>query len=723
MNTMDKNAIYQTKLSLIRHDLGGALHTILPLLEDRDYARLHDPITQIGRDYELMLSYLRQGYPDPARDKMYCSLLRKLDRCVNDAALIQRTQKDPRQNLYASKSKRFTLSKQEVAKRIEGHVSEIALLSLESSNDQRLEELYKSHHELVSMLFEHLCFSPQWHKSDQEFYESLILSPTIDITDAAVLTSAITLAVITHFDIHKYLTLAHIYQRSDDEQLRQRALVGWALTTTRTHSLYEEVKPLVDAMTHDEETSQQLLETQMQIILCMNAEQDQETITHDIMPNIMKNNGFNITRNGIVEKEDDPMQDILDPDASDRKMEELEKSFQRMSEMQRSGSDIYFGGFSKMKRYPFFYTLSNWFTPFYVDHPGLSGTRDKLQGKTFLNTLMKSGPFCDSDKYSFALAMSTIIDKIPENMKSLLNDGASFGPIASDEFLQSPANIRLMYLQDLYRFFRLSDQRICFFNPFGEEKSGNCLFLTSDILISSVKETDVLRLGNELLKHHQHTLLKALLTRCGDQFSSSRMQILKGQSALHQGQYADAIAAFHKAINEMPDSKRALIGLARAATLTGDYHEAAEAYQHLHELAPDNSTYSLSLAILLIKEGKAADALQILYKLHYEDEDNLQVIRVLAWVLLALQKTEQASKNYTRLIDSGQLTPEDHLNIGYCQWIKGDITSAISYFKHYMEALSATPQILMEEFEKDEPILQANGITHHELHMMVDLLR
>ena len=80
---MDKNAIYRTKLCLIRHDLGGALETIRPLMEDLAYARLHDTITQVDGDYQRMLSYLRQGYPDPSRDKMYLSLLRKLDRCVN----------------------------------------------------------------------------------------------------------------------------------------------------------------------------------------------------------------------------------------------------------------------------------------------------------------------------------------------------------------------------------------------------------------------------------------------------------------------------------------------------------------------------------------------------------------------------------------------------------------------------------------------------------------
>ena len=93
-----------------------------------------------------------------------------------------------------------------------------------------------------------------------------------------------------------------------------------------------------------------------------------------------------------------------------------------MAEMQRNGSDIYFGGFKQMKRYPFFYTLSNWFCPFYQEHPGLSNTTSKLKNSKFLDILQKNGPFCDSDKFSFALALATVVDKIPENMRSALNE-------------------------------------------------------------------------------------------------------------------------------------------------------------------------------------------------------------------------------------------------------------------------------------------------------------
>lgn len=73
----------------------------------------------------------------------------------------------------------------------------------------------------------------------------------------------------------------------------------------------------------------EIADLQKQIIFCMNAEQDNNTIQRDIMPELMKNNNLNITRFGITEKEDDPMNDIFDPGASDRAMEKWKRVSKR----------------------------------------------------------------------------------------------------------------------------------------------------------------------------------------------------------------------------------------------------------------------------------------------------------------------------------------------------------------------------------------------------------
>ena len=717
---MDKKAIYNSKRHLIEKNLGEALKAIAPLSGDFLYAPLHERISNLTSDYDLMLSYMRNGYPDPSRRKLYLELLRKLDRTVNDAALIQRMQRDSSCRRFSINISQHQYSHTEIKQRLEEFVGEVAMLNLaEGDTASRSDTLYHEHHELMSNIFSALCFSAQWHSDDAQFWESLLLSPIIDINDAALLVSAITLSVTTYFDVYKYTTLANIYRKSSDPQVRQRALVGWALSTTRTHELYPEVTELVEEMTSDATISHELLEMQMQMFYCMNAEKDQDEIRRDIMPTLMKNKGFDITRDGIVEKDDDPMQDILDPSSSDRAMDELEKSMQRMLEMQRNGSDIYFGGFSQMKRYGFFYTLSNWFCPFYVEHPSLAATRRKLNDNKFLNMLLENGPFCDSDKYSFALAMASVIDKIPANMREALNDGASFGPVSADSLLSDESKIRLMYLQDLYRFYRLSDARVCFYNPFGGDSGRYALFFAYAIYGGKINADDMLKIGNFLLKRGQYASLRCLLESIPASSHDVRYHILKGYSDMESGNFEGAISSLRTAHEQSPGNRRATSALARALMMARRYPEASECYRELHAGSPEVKSYALNLALSLIKQGKASEASPMLFKLSYEHSNDKGITRVLAWCLLASHKLDQASKEYDRLLSAEAPSAEDYLNSGYCHWMQGDIRRAIELFGKYEASNKGR---LKEEFEKDRDVLTSGGISGFEMNMMMDIV-
>ena len=389
---MDAKVIYNTRRLIKADQLGKALDEMEKLKGDRTFAPLFERISKIQNDYRLMVDYWKQGYPDPQRNQLYSSLLRKLDRLSHDAALLHRLANDITMSGVKARVEAFDSSHAHVKAMLEGFVSDVALLEFETTPEQRKKAIYRKHLEDMSALFECLCFSMQWHADDAQFYQQLLLSPTIDSGDAAHLMSAISLATMTHFDIHKYTMLGEVYRQTSDERVKQRALVGWALTSTSQYRLYPEINDVVARMTDDEDAARQLLEMQMQMYFCMNAERDREEIQRNIMPNLIKNRGFDVTRMGIVEKEDDPMDDILHPEAADKAMEELEESMQRMMKMQQSGADIYFGGFSQMKRYPFFYNLSNWFAPFYVNHPGIESTMDKLKGAKFLENLLQNGP-------------------------------------------------------------------------------------------------------------------------------------------------------------------------------------------------------------------------------------------------------------------------------------------------------------------------------------------
>ena len=72
------------------------------------------------------------------------------------------------------------------------------------------------------------------------------------------------------------------------------------------------------------------------------------------------------------------LENILSEDFSEDKNPDWEKVFedspdlldklQDFSKMQIEGSDVFMSAFSKLKHFPFFNEVSNWFTPFYKEN-------------------------------------------------------------------------------------------------------------------------------------------------------------------------------------------------------------------------------------------------------------------------------------------------------------------------------------------------------------------
>ena len=171
-------------------------------------------------------------------------------------------------------------------------------------------------------------------------------------------------------DVYKR-QLVEVYRHAHDTKVRQRSLVGCVLSLTNNQLFKKEQRTLVNSFITTKEAKRELLNLQKQMFNCMEADRDNDKIQRDIMPNIIKNSDLHFDRFGISEKENNPLENILHPDADEQKMEKMEESIQKMMKMQQQGSDIYFGGFSKMKRFPFFDHIANWFMPFSAHHPGL----------------------------------------------------------------------------------------------------------------------------------------------------------------------------------------------------------------------------------------------------------------------------------------------------------------------------------------------------------------
>ena len=704
--------------SLLRRDLGEAITATDNFLAIHPHQVNIDRLFAIRTDYQLMADYWRRGFKDPQLPSLYDTLLKRMYVLYANIANAYNIRHTPLLSslYYRSHTAARDWAPQNIREDLEAFVSEVAMLELEAPHtaEPKRKDLYARHFRSMVELFDYILTSGMWTDGFSSAMEEMLLSPTIDSSDQQLMVTGVMLATVNCFDITKFRLLIHLYEKSTDEEVRQRALIGWAfaIDTEMAQSIYAEENTLVEKLLENEACCQELVELQKQLIYCIDAERDRATIQNEIMPDLMKQQGFRITRNGIEENDESDLNEILHPDETEANLERVEASFHKMLDMQKQGSDIYFGGFSQMKRFPFFNELANWFIPFDFNHPDLAVVSEKFRNSKFLHSVVRSAPFCNSDQYSFALAFEQVVSKIPANyLEFMENSEASFYEFAAEE-KSTPTFIRRMCLQDLYRFFRLFKDRDAFRNIFDPE-ARDYLILSKPMFSRTHVETSFNDVTAFLLKKNRRSEAEAMLDNYGEHRRDYQYYMMSAWLGREpKANYAQALAL-------QPDSERALAGYARALFNEGAYQEALDAYDKLLIQQPDKKSYLLNKAVCLTNLKRYDEAERVLFRLNYEAEDDANVNRVLAWALTCDGKYEQAEKFYNQLLSEEEPAEDDLLNYGFCLWFSGHIDEAADCFHRYL-MVSGEPKESIVENELE--LIRAKGITEPEIQMMLYIL-
>lgn len=698
--------------------LGEAIQTLEAFLSVHPHQINTDRLFAIRTDYQLMADYWRRGFKDPQLPSLYENLLQRMYVLCSNIAINYTVRHTPYLSSLMLKAHMTPRdwSPQVIREELESFVSDIALADLEPEHvsEAKKKEIYARHHESMVILFDYILTSGLWTDGFATAMEEMLLSPTLDTNDQQLLISSVMLSSINYFDMAKFRMLVHVYQRATDIFVRQRALVGWilALHSDLGQNIYQEEVQLVEKLLEDEAVCKDLVELQQQIIYCINAEADNAMIQQEIMPDLIKSQGFRITKNGVVEQEEDELNDILHPDETEKNMEKMEASFHRMVDMQNQGSDIYFGGFSQMKRFPFFTELANWFVPFYPDHPSITEALGKFKSSRFLQMMLNGGPFCNSDKYSFLLAFSQVINSIPAQVREMMDRGDVGLYEVPTEERQKPAYIRRIYLQDIYRFFRIFKQRDCFrtiFSPTDERY----LFFQNPIFRSTHLEAYFNDMTAFLIKKKKMNEALKLLKNYGDHRRDFQYYMMAGYLGYQP------LESYARALEMQPGNERAMRGYARILFAEERYGEALEMYDQLVAIQPEKKSYLLNRAVCQTNLGRYEEAEKVLFRLNYETPDDDHVNRVLAWALTCDGKYEQADHLYRQLLSVEEPSEDDLLNYGYSLWFSGNIDDAADCFHRYLKESGHDKEYIIEN---EVDLIQDKGITEPEIQMMLYIL-
>ena len=690
--------------------------------------KISEELDSINESHSMLIDFARRGYDDPKRKEIYNRLLRRLYTLLLDIKNSQLVRDTHTLACAFTKVSTCNFSHESIQKNLEDFVSLLPFLMLDDENnrEEKNEELYVSHQDYMSKLFDYILVSRQWAEFDAKFYSGLILSPLIDIRDAQIIVSAITLSLSTVFDVNKMGTLYDVIMSADNQRVRQRALVGFMLNVRCGYEKYfPEIGKMVKTLCREESIIAELIELQFQLFYAFLAKEDSAYLTNDVFPSIVKNQNIHLDKSGdFIEIDDDPMDDILGSRKTEERMAELEESMRKMVDMERAGSDIYFGGFSHMKRFPFFNTLSNWFCPFYLEHPALKMTTTKVGDKDILGRIISTGPFCDSDRYSFALAMATVFDRMPSSLKEMISSGAmtpNSGVIAD---ANAPATIRRQYIQDIYRFFELFSYKSDFINPFDAEASDFAfLFLANPLFVQGIKSNKYYELCDFLVRKKCYRELGRLLEAMEHTAKDWEWYYYHGMCSYKRLDFNTAEHDFAKAASINSDDAKVLRMHALSSMRARKYDSAVTSWEKLIQIKPQNIKYKMNHCLSLIYINQTAKALNLAYELSLLDGKSPYTDRVLAWALLCDGRVADAIKSYLRLIDKGNSTYEDLLNLGYAYWFDGNIALASKYMSEFVNEWKNTEdyrlakksgrgdyELLMDKFNEDMYLLDKHHI-------------
>lgn len=678
------------------------------ILEHPLYPGLIDELDTRCSNYQRMSECYIDSIDDPQRSEIYKD--------------IRKFMVDTYMNILLNE----TISRTPVLLAAKKRASKINLLDIQEKLADK-----EPDNDLYNGIFSAVLVSWMWDDKTSDYFNDLILNSHIDVKPKLLIVSAVTMACLHTFDFNKFSFLVDLYEKDVEIELKQRALVGWVFSSCCMDPLWEDaVNDIISDLLESEEVRFELVALQKQILFCLDAEKDALAVDKDIMSHLNSGSVKSMLNNDPF---DSNLSDIIHPEVEEEKAEKLEQSVLRMAKMEKAGSDVYFHGFSHLKSFAFFHSLYNWFMPFYAKNPLLARIKEVMDGDdAFLRNLEASSPFCDSDKYSLALGMEMTLASAPA-LKALVKENFMFGStFLSQEGVDEATLERRMYLQDLYRFFRVSSFYTAFENPFDDDNEGEspCYFLrywNENGIRNFTDLIDDMILGvcRFLVKRKDYERLSYFVVESLD--ANYEMIYYSILSMIHHDKDYHKACVLAMTLDQIkPNNEKIMRLLARCLSEIGMYDKAAVYYKKIVELKPTDGV-KLKLAACYLKSDDTQLAMEILHEMYFRFPEQPDVLRLLAWGYVQEGKFDKAIETYDKLSNLNkklnlEQVAEDVYNVGICYWLKHDNHLAFEWFLKYSKIKSEEDDDLVVKFSDDSEFIQKFNFRFEDALLMSDIV-
>ena len=692
-----------------------------------DY-RLQDELQAVQTSYHYMLQYMEQGMIDPSREMMYHDLLVKTYELADQIHLA--SQENLSQHYYFFFRKQIRLQPSDITLdqlrlSLESFTDSVNL-NLLLGDEKKLMQDLQAHETALYNLFLTTWTNSRWNSTDRKVAYLFFDSANITSNDLSLFISAVTMSLISCFDEAKMLWLMEAFYHKDT-QVKIRAQVGFVLVTHIHHkriSLYPGILARISLIQEEQPSFiEDINDIFIQLLRSQDTERINKTMKEEIVPEVMKKvKDMQQHRNIMDDSEDLDMNPDWMFDLGDK----LNSKMRKIGELQQEGGDINMATFSLMKRFKFFEDIANWFYPFEPLHSSVISTLGiPSTGKNKVELLfLQMGFFCNSDSYSLIFMMQ----QMPKNQRKMLLDQISSTDIdmliqeSSDEkysaYAYSPAVISRSYIQDLYRFYKLSPFKSEFHDVFLD----NLALYKNPILKPMLLEPHLLQKAADFLfkteKYAEAVDAYANIISLG----AGTVDIFQRSGFCEQklGNYEKAINYFEKADIANIGNSWTVRHMAVCYRHLSESQKALKCYDQLLQNEPDNLSFLYGKACCLMGRENYDEALKCFYQMDLAQDDNVKAWRGIAWCSFKNGNLKQAQKYYERIIGNNP-TSNDWLNAGHVAWCKGNLQQAIERYRESLR-LAASPKDFRTSFIADKELLEEKGISPTDFILILDLI-
>ncbi|WP_289758944.1 tetratricopeptide repeat protein [uncultured Duncaniella sp.] len=648
---------------------------------------LRSATSRLRESYELMTHYALQGMPDPARPELYAGIIADIRALADD--LHRRSRLDDAPTLYFN-----TLRYQNMRP----DISIATLLDEYRRVNRRLQ---------MAMLTEDVEkagkeFSMRAEDLEKRIFNLIWITYPLTVDDAASIgnllsdislaghfkqlcVSALMLGQLEYPDEKRMRLLMDAYL-SDNAEISVRALCSMLIimSVRRDRPFSTALARRFDSLREDSRWSADVKMALLQFIRARDTERIGRKLTDEVIPEMMK---LQPELEKLGRKPLDPESieenpewaELLDKSGISDKLKELQ-------EIQEDGGDVMMVTFSKLKTFPFFNDISNWFLPFHTSHSSIAGSNDA--SVRMLADIMESAPmFCNSDKYSIILSLA----QVPESQKQMMSSqlkahsaqmaAMSFGDIDSSQ--KGRERLAGKYVQDIYRFFRLFRRKGEFNDPFATTLNLVTVPLLSDIF----DDADTLLLVGEFYFKHKHFAdAFDVFERLSDKVPPSAQLYQKmGYCMQMLGAIDTAVRYYEQSELLNAESLWTIKRLAICHRNSRNWEKAVEYYSRLAAANPDDANVALNLALCHLENGQTAEAMQLLYKVEFLQGESDRSSRPLVRCAL-LENNLDKARRYSDALLSRTPSASDYMHAGHIEILSGNLDNGV---RLYAEAIAA----------------------------------